>query len=176
MKSFFFNLFILFLYLIPPTLSYSIEHPKLKNLIFHKEPKILENIEFKNIYDQKVNINEFKGNLIVLNFWATWCAPCRDEMPSLDRLSLNNNFKNLKVIAINIGKENVEKSKIFFEEIKINNLEIFYDTDLDIPKKLLLRGIPTTILINKNGQEFARILGEMDFDEKKLIDWLKNYD
>tara|TARA_B100000941_G_C28443130_1_gene520790 strand:+ start:449 stop:943 length:495 start_codon:yes stop_codon:yes gene_type:complete len=164
------------MYLISPTLSYSIEQPKLKNLVFHIDPLKLDNFEFKNVNNKVINISEYKGNIVLLNFWATWCAPCRDEMPSLDRLSTNEDFKNLKVVPINIGKENIEKSVNFFKEINISNLEIFYDHSLIIPKKLLLRGIPTTIFINKKGKEFARIIGTFDFDDKQLIEWLKNYD
>lgn len=176
MKYIFFKYFLVLLYLISPTQSYSIDHPKLKNLILHKEPKRLDIIEFKNKKKQTVNINNFKGKLIVLNFWATWCVPCREEMPSLDELSMNKNFKNLTVIPVNIGKENIEKSINFFQEININNLDIYYDKNLEIPKKLLLRGIPTTVFINKNGEEFARMIGAVDFDDKNLINWLKKYD
>ena len=172
----FFKLFILLLYVLSPTSTYSIDQLNIKNLVIHNKPKKLEKLEFKNAENETIEISNFKNKLIVLNFWATWCLPCRDEMPSLDNLSVNQDFQNLEVIAMNIGRENVAKAQEFYIETNIQNLKIYYDKSLDIPKKLLLRGIPTTIFINKNGEEFARVIGEINFEEKKFINWLKEYD
>ncbi len=176
MKTSFFKLLLIILYLISPTSAYSIDHPDIKNIIMHKEPKNIENIDFKNLKGETLNLEKFNNKLIILNFWATWCLPCREEMPSLDKLSSNKMFKNLEIIPINIGREKISKSVEFFEEINIKNLKIYNDESTYIPKKLLLRGIPTTILINKDGKEFARILGSVEFDDNKLVDWLKDYD
>ena len=176
MKSLFIKLFIIFIYLISSSSAYSIEVPKIKNLILHKQPKKLENIEFQNINNNLMKLNDFKDKFLIINFWATWCAPCREEMPSLDKLSREKNFNNLEILTINVGSEKISKSKIFFEEVGIENLKIYHDIDMKLPKKLLLRGLPTTLLINKKGEEFARILGSVDFEDKKLIKWLKNFD
>ena len=171
-----FKLSIFILYLLSPTLTYSIEHPNIKNIILYKEPKKLENIVFKNNKGEIIKLSKFRNKLVVLNFWATWCAPCREEMPSLDQLASNKNFKNISVIPINIGRESQSKSEIFFKEINIVNLNIYYDSSTELPNKLSLRGVPTTILVNKNGEEFARILGAVDFKNKELIKWLNKYD
>ena len=64
----------------------------------------------------------------------------------------------------------------YFEEVGIKNLKIYHDIYMKLPNKLLLRGLPTTLLINKKGEEFARILGSVDFEDKKLIKWLKSFD
>ncbi len=176
MKSLFIKLFIIFIYLISSSSAYSIEVPKIKNLILYKQPKKLENIEFQNINNKLIKLNDFKDKFLIINFWATWCAPCREEMPSLDKLSSEKNFNNLVILPINVGSEKISKSKIFFEEVGIENLKIYHDVDMNLPKKLLLRGLPTTLLINKKGEEFARILGSVDFEDKKLIKWLKNFD
>ena len=176
MKYLYLKLFTVFLYLISSTSTYSIEQPKIKNIIVHKEPKKIVNIEFINGDNDVFQLNDFKNSLVILNFWATWCAPCREEMPSLDKLDGNNQFNNLKIIPINIGKETKVKSINFFKEIEIDNLNIYYDENLDIPKKLFLRGLPTTILINKNGKEFSRIIGAIDFQDSNFVEWLKQYD
>ena len=97
-------------------------------------------------------------------------------MPSLDKLAVNKDFNNLEIIPINVGRETIDKSINFFRDINIENLDIYYDDTLDLPRKLLLRGIPTSVLINKDGKEFARILGSIDFENKDFIDWLKKYD
>ena len=176
MKYLYLKLFTVFLYLISSTSTYSIEQPKIKNIIVHKEPKKIVNIEFINGDNDVFQLNDFKNSLVILNFWATWCAPCREEMPSLDKLDGNNQFNNLKIIPINIGKETKVKSINLFKEIEIDNLNIYYDENLDIPKKLFLRGLPTTILINKNGKEFSRIIGAIDFQDSNFVEWLKQYD
>jgi thiol-disulfide isomerase/thioredoxin len=111
----------------------------------------------------------------VLNFWATWCAPCREEMPSLDNLQSDNRLNNLKIFPINIGQEDVPKSVSFFKELNIQNLEIYFDAPITLAKKFSLRGVPTSILFNKEGKEFARIMGSIDFNDEEFINWLKFY-
>ena len=128
-----------------------------------------------DVKKNQLNLNDFKGNLILLNFWATWCAPCKEEMPSLDKLQINQNLNNLKIFPINVGQDNVENSLFFYEDLGIKNLEIYFDSPITLAKKFGLRGIPTSILFNKEGLEFARIIGSIDFEDKKFIDWLSNY-
>ena len=166
---------IIFIYLITFGYGYAIEKPDIKNITVNKDPKLYENITFKNINDKNINLSDLKGKLLLLNFWATWCAPCKKEMPSLDILQVNSELKNLKIFPINIAGENLDKSKIFFEELQIKNLDIYYDSSMNLAKKFSLRGIPTSILINKDGKEFARIVGSIDFNDKGFINWLKNY-
>ena len=91
---------------------YLIEAQKIKNLILHKQPKKLENIEFQNINNKLMKLNDFKDKFLIINFWATWCAPCREEMPSLDKLSSEKNFNNLEILPINVGSEKFSKTKI----------------------------------------------------------------
>ena len=166
----------IFIYLISSSSSYAIQQPNIKNLVIHKDPKKLEKINFININKETIDLNKFKNSLIIINFWATWCAPCIEEMPSLSRLQANPVFNNLQVIPINVGRDNLEKSKNFYKKLKINNLGIYFDKDVELANKFLLRGLPTTVFINKKGEEFARIIGFVDFDNKKIIKWLKEYD
>ena len=111
----------------------------------------------------------------VVNFWATWCAPCKEEMPSLDNLQSNKNLNNLKIFPINIGKDNLKKALEFFEDLEITNLNIYFDNPSTLAKTFSLRGVPTSILINKDGYEFARIMGSIDFNDKNFIKWLTAY-
>ena len=121
-------------------------------------------------------MSEYENKLLILNFWATWCEPCKEEMPSLQNLQNNPNFKNLKILPINIGQEDKNSIKKFFSDVKINSFEIFYDSDVKLAKEFSLRGIPTSIFINKNGYEFAKIIGSIDFEDPKFVKWLLNYD
>ena len=164
---------ILFTFLITNVFANDVS--EIKNIVIHKNPKTHDNVIFLDKKDNKINIKNFDGNLIILNFWATWCEPCKEEMPSLDRLQVDSMLTNLKVFAINIGKENKNKVNKFFEDLNIKNFEPYFDPPTTLAKKFSLRGVPTSILIDKNGQEFAKIIGSIDFDDKKFIDWLKTY-
>ena len=169
------KLLLIFIYLITSNISYALEKPNLKNLVLSKNPKIYEEVVFKDSNDYDVNLDDFKGKLLILNFWATWCAPCREEMPSLDDLQSNTKLNNLKIFPINIGQEDISKSEFFFKELNIKNLDIYIDAPITLAKKFSLRGVPTTILFNKEGKEFARIMGTMDFNDEEFINWLKLY-
>ena len=169
------KLLIIFIYLVTINFGYALEKQDLKNLVLVKNPKIYKDVIFRDINQKDVNLDDFKGKLVILNFWATWCAPCREEMPSLDALQSNTELNNLKIFPINIGREDISKSESFFKKLNINNLEIYIDAPITLAKKLSLRGVPTTILFNKQGKEFARIIGSIDFNDQKFVNWLKDY-
>ena len=172
MKFIFIFIKIIFIYFIPFSFSYSIEAPNIKNLIIYEEKQKIKFFDFLNEAGNKVNLKDFKSELIILNFWATWCAPCREEMPSLNNLQLLNDERKIKIIPINIGGENIKTSKIFFDALLIDELKIFVGDGAGIAKNLKLRGLPTTIFIDKDGYEFARIVGSIDFNSKEFLNWL----
>jgi len=155
--------------------GFTVEKPDIKNLILTKNLKNYENIIFKDVNQKNVNLVDYRGKLLILNFWATWCAPCKEEMPSLDSLQANIALHNLKIFPINIGQENLEKSESFFRDLNIKNLDIYFDPPDTLAKKFSLRGVPTTVFFNKEGKEFARIIGSIDFNDKEFINWLKSY-
>lgn len=167
------RLLIIFIFLI--TNSFAEEVFDIKNLIINKELKKYDNLSFLDDKNNQINLDDLNGNLILLNFWATWCAPCKEEMPSLDNLQSNKNLNNLKIFPINIGKDNLKKALEFFEDLEIKNLNIYFDNPSTLAKTLSLRGVPTSILINKDGYEFARIMGSIDFNDKNFIKWLTAY-
>ena len=147
-----------------------------KNFIIYEKFKEYEDAYFKNMSDKDINLIKYEGKLLLVNFWATWCEPCKEEMPSLDNLAVDKNFKNLEILPINIGQEKIEKIEEFYSKTKIKNLGIFYDTDVRLAKKFLLRGLPTTLIINKDGKEFARVVGSINFQDVNFKTWLQNYD
>ncbi len=164
---------IIFIFLIPNVMANEV--PNIKNIVINKELKTYENISFLDSNEKTIKLSDYKGNLILLNFWATWCAPCKEEMPSLDSLMINPGLDNLKIFAINIGKENFEKSNNFFKNLNIKNLDLYFDNDVTLAKILALRGVPTTILFNKEGKEFARIIGSINFSDDHFLKWLKKF-
>ena len=164
---------IIFIFLITNVVAD--ELPDIKNIVIHKIPKIYDNVIFLDKNDQKINIKEYNGNLLILNFWATWCEPCKEEMPSLDKLQANPELDKIKIFAINIGKETLDKVNKFFVDLNIKNFEPYFDPPTTLAKTFSLRGVPTSILINKEGQEFARIIGSIDFEDKNFVSWIKKY-
>ena len=164
---------IIFIFLISKTIAE--EAPNIKNIVIHKELKTYNNITFLDINKKSVKLDDYKGSLVLLNFWATWCAPCKKEMPSLDALKSYSILDNIQIFPINIGKDNLKKAEKFFDDLGIKNIDIYFDSPLTLAKDLNLRGLPTTILFNKNGKEFARIIGSTDFEDKKFIQWIKKY-
>ena len=163
---------ILFIFLTTNVFANDVS--EIKNIVIHKDLKVYDNVIFLDKNDKKINIKEFNGNLLLLNFWATWCAPCKEEMPSLDRLQVNQNLSNLKIFAINISQESKKKVDIFFEDLNIENFDPYFDAPTTLAKTFSLRGVPTSILIDKDGKEFARIIGSINFDDENFINWLKN--
>ncbi len=176
MKLLTLKFFILIAVFFIPNIVNSKELNDLKNLIIYNDQKKISEISFKNEEDKNVSLSEYKNKLLILNFWATWCEPCKEEMPSLQNLQNNPNFKNLKILPINIGQEDKNSIRKFFSDVKISSFEIFYDSDVKLAKKFSLRGIPTSILINKDGYEFAKIIGSINFEDPKFVNWLLNYD
>ena len=125
---------IIFIFFISNVLASEI--PNIKNIVINKEPKTYESIIFLDSKEKLIKLSDYKGNLIMLNFWATWCAPCKEEMPSLDILKLNSNLDNLEIFPINVGKDNIKSSKIFFDDLNIKNLDIYFNGPNNLAKYL----------------------------------------
>jgi len=169
-------LIFFFCFSIFSSISQTNEDVPLNNIAINEIPKPISSLIFEDFSGNEINLNQYNGKLVIINFWATWCAPCKKEMPSLDKLYQTNNFKNLQVFAVNMEQPNTLKTKKFFTDLNIKKLEIFFDNNLNFVKEFKLRGVPTTVLINKKGEEFARIIGEVNFLDKKFLKWLSNYD
>ena len=167
------RILIIFILLISNSVANEITN--IKNLVINKELKKYDDLTFLDSKKEQINLKDFKGKLILLNFWATWCAPCKEEMPSLDLLDKKTSLDNLKIFPINVGQESEEKAINFFNDLKIKNLDTYFDSPITLAKKFGLRGIPTTILLNKDGLEFARIVGSINFENEEFIRWLSNF-
>ena len=152
--------------------AYAVNELPFKNMLISKKPVEYNNIIFNDYYDDNINLNNQKSKVYMLNFWATWCLPCKEEMPYLDNLQIIN---GLEVFPINVGEENKEKTKNFFKNLEIKNLSIYFDIENRLVNLFKLRGLPTTIILNQDKKEIARIVGLVDFSDKKFIDWLSRY-
>ena len=112
-----------------------------------------------------------KDGPVLINFWATWCAPCKREMPSLEKLTFK--YPKIKVFAVNTEKPNKIRTRDFFRSVGVTTLNTYYDPDLSLVKTFKLRGLPTSILIDKNGKEFGRVIGEIDFAGEDFLKLMK---
>ena len=169
-------LIFFFCFSIFSSISQTDEDVPLNNIAINEIPKPISSLIFEDFSGKEINLSHYVGKLVIINFWATWCAPCKKEMPSLDKLYQDNNFKNLQVFAVNMEQPNTLKTKKFFTDLNIQTLEIFFDHNLNFVKEFKLRGMPTTVLINKKGEEFARIIGEVNFQDDRFLKWLLKYD
>ena len=169
-------LIFFFCFSIFSSISQTNEDVPLNNIAINEIPKPISSLIFEDFLGNEINLNDYHGKLVIINFWATWCAPCKKEMLSLDRLYQDKNFKNLQVFAVNMEQPNKLTTKKFFTDLNIQKLEIFFDGNLNFVKQLKLRGVPTTVLINEKGEEFARILGEINFQDEKFLKWLSKYE
>ena len=169
-KSFKITTFIFIGFLFVNNLIADTELPS--NLVIHDKPKKINKVIFKDINLQDVDLSKNKGKIMVLNFWATWCAPCKKEMPSLEKLA--QNLPQVNVYPINMEPPNKLRVRDWLQDIGVVSLNTYFDPKLDLAKKFKLIGMPTTVLINKDGNEFGRIMGEFDFSEENFINLLKS--
>ena len=150
--------------------AFSKEKPPFKNILLLEKPKIYPQIIFQDRNGNKIDLNSINTDeLYILNFWATWCAPCKDEMPSLDKLHAKD---GIFIFPINMEEKNLKNTDKFYKDLNIKNLNIYFDDGLKLVKVFALRGVPTTIILNKNKEMIARISGSIDFDDEKFVSWI----
>ncbi len=147
---------------------------ELKAFEFEAKP-ISNDFTFYNKDGKELRLSDYKGNVILLNLWATWCAPCVAEMPSLDKLKELMANEKVQVIAVSVGKDNVDKIKLFYKKHEITNLEIFHDKDKTIYNTIRFHGLPTSILIDKEGNEIGRLNGDANWSSDEAVSFINSY-
>lgn len=134
-------------------------------------------LSFQNAKGEPVTLASFKGKTILLNLWATWCAPCRKEMPALDALQGELGGAAFEVVAVNIDTRNFEKPKAFLEEIKVTRLGYYADPSAKIFQDLKAAGrafgMPTTLLIDANGCELAHLAGPAEWASPEALAFVR---
>ena len=161
---------VIFFLLISNIVNAVIETP-FKNIIVSEQPIEYKDILFKDYEGNTVNLRDQKGEIYFLNFWATWCLPCKEEMPYLDKLQ---NVNGIKIFPINIEKNREIETKIFFKSLEIKNLTTYFDIENNLVNLFRLRGLPTTIILNNDKKEIARVLGTLDFSDQRFISCLNS--
>jgi thiol-disulfide isomerase/thioredoxin len=132
------------------------------------EPQLLKSLTFKGPDGKPKNLAEFSGRTVLLNLWATWCVPCREEMPALDRLQGAAGSGKFEVVAVNVDSGSDEKPRRFLEEIKVSKLAFYHEPELvlfnDLKKRGLVLGLPVTLLIGADGCLKAAMNGPAAWD------------
>lgn len=150
-------------------LSYGIMHynapPPAQNMKTASGQEVLPNAIFFDRTDAPMTLADFKGSVVLVNLWATWCPPCVAELPSLDRLQGKLKDKKFKVVAISMDRSSAEKVRGFLRDRKIEQLDFFWDKDREISLKWKFKGIPASFLIDRDGNVIEAFDGERTWDE-----------
>lgn len=138
-------------------------------LTLHQSPRPIPVIRFQDGTGREMSLAHFRGRAVLLNLWATWCPPCRKEMPSLDRLQSKLGGLDFEVVALSIDHEGTAVVQRFYNEIQLRALKVYVDPTTDAAGQLGIAGIPGTVLIDRAGREIGRALGPAEWDSQEAI-------
>ena len=158
--------------LAPPDIS-AVEKVGSLNLL--REPRELPDVGFSDGDGQSVKLSSFRGKVVLLNVWATWCPPCRKEMPTLDRLQAKLGGSRFEVVALSIDRSGPSVVRSFYDEIGIKALRIYIDQSGEASSALNVYGIPTTLLIDHAGRELGRKIGPAQWDSPEIVKLIQSY-
>jgi thiol-disulfide isomerase/thioredoxin len=148
-------------------------HGEIAALTLAPRPKPLPELGFATAEGTKASLADFKGRTVLLNLWATWCVPCRQEMPALDRLQGILGGKDFSVVAVNIDTAKLDRPRAFWEEIGIKNLTLYTDNKAGVFETLKqtgkVIGLPATILVAKDGCEIGTMAGPAQWDSEDAL-------
>ncbi|WP_102109074.1 TlpA disulfide reductase family protein [Oceaniglobus roseus] len=143
----------------------------MKKLAFHEAPKPVSDQAFTDAEGREHHLSDWQGKLVLLNFWATWCAPCREEMPHLDALQKEMGGEDFEVVTLATGRNALPAIQRFFDEVDVTALPILTDPKQAVAREMAVLGLPITVILNPEGQEIARLQGGADWnsDSAKAI-------
>lgn len=141
----------------------------MRKLVFHSAPVPSSDVAFLSENGEDTTLADYQGKYIVLNFWATWCAPCRHEMPQLSALQATMGGPEMDVVTIATGRNPVPAMQRFFDEIGVENLPLHTDARQNLARSLGVLGLPVTIILDPDGNEIARMQGDADWSSESAI-------
>jgi thiol-disulfide isomerase/thioredoxin len=143
--------------------------------ILNDPPLPAPQTEFRTATGDKVTLAAFKGKVILVNFWATWCAPCIREMPSLDRLQAVIGPEKFQIVAVNEDRAGTKTALPFLKKLGIAHYTSYFDRDLALARALHLRGMPTTFLIDAKGNVIGALAGIAEWDAPEAVALIRYY-
>ena len=146
----------------------------MKKLVFHEAPKAVPEVALIGADGAEVSLSEHHGSWVVLNFWATWCAPCRKEMPTLANLQTAMDDADLPVDVVTVatGRNSVAGIAKFFAEIEVDNLPEWRDPKQQLARSMGVLGLPITVILDPSGNEVARLRGDAYWDSESAVEIL----
>lgn len=140
----------------------------LSRLIVARAPReVSADAGFVDVEGRRHTLAEWKGKVVLLNIWATWCGPCKLEMPSLDRLQARMGGSDFTVLTVSVNRDGAGKPQAFFAENRIGALQVLNDQTGEFTYKMQAGGLPATLLLDREGREIARILGPAEWDSEE---------
>ncbi|MFO1121775.1 MAG: TlpA disulfide reductase family protein [Hyphomicrobiales bacterium] len=134
------------------------------------QPRSVSDFEFEDAAGRTLSLKDLKGKYSLLNVWATWCPPCRKEMPSLDRFqSLVLGKSQLRVVALSVDRGGFPQLQAFYDVIGVKSLDLYRGDEPSVLSALGIAGLPTTLLLNPDGKEIARLVGPTEWDEPQIL-------
>ncbi|WP_372884288.1 TlpA disulfide reductase family protein [Shimia sp.] len=146
----------------------------MKKLSFHSEPRAISSQSFVTIEDGSGTLADYRGKVVLVNFWATWCAPCRKEMPMLAELQRRLGGEDFQVVTIATGRNPLPAMQAFFAEIGVDNLPLHRDPKQEIARDMAVLGLPASVLIDRQGREIARMTGDADWSGASALAILRH--
>jgi thiol-disulfide isomerase/thioredoxin len=140
---------------------------EMARFVFKKVPEPLPDFVFVDGAGKERTLKDWRGKVVLLNIWATWCLPCRKEMPGLDRLQGELGSDKFEVVALSADRAGIDASRKFLEQIKVGRLGLYADPNVRVPSTLKVIGMPATLLIDAEGREIGRLLGPAEWDSEE---------
>ncbi|MFO7920604.1 MAG: TlpA disulfide reductase family protein [Nioella sp.] len=141
----------------------------MRAMVLHDSPQEVPEVGFIDADGVEMGLDAFEGQYVVLNFWATWCAPCREEMPSLDALQRQLGGEDFRVVTIASGRNPIPAITRFFDEVGVTELPIYLDGHQTMSRAMGVFGLPTTVVLNPEGQEIGRLRGDADWAGESAV-------
>jgi thiol-disulfide isomerase/thioredoxin len=145
------------------------------NLSFADPPAAVPALDFVDGDGRSMTLADFRGRVILLNVWATWCVPCRKEMPTLDRLQAKLGGADFQVIALSIDRQGMAVVKPFYRDVGLAALGIYIEQSGKATQLLHAVGVPMTLLIDRQGREVARKMGPAEWDSPEMVAIIRRY-
>lgn len=146
-----------------------------QNFTLHAAPKPVSEVRFTDRDGQPLDLGDFRGKVVLLNLWATWCAPCRYEMPSLDRLQAELGSEDFQVLVLAVDRGGMPKVLDFFADVGLKHLTPYVDKTTKASRALRAYGLPTTLLLDRAGREIGRLTGPAEWDTPEAKTLIRHY-